>query len=174
MGGESDAAELLKDRIERDVGIGIHFLLKAQQKSKRNNMLGAVPGMYSGKRPVANEDSEDEDEDFDLAEVRVDYVQHSLSAVMAYEVYLQNKLETFQDRKGFHEKVHEKVQKVAHHVKRQIDIATASSVFVNYAILASSSLFVCIVVILAYVPWSMIPCLRGCRRRRKRRKKRRE
>jgi len=171
LGGESDAAELLKDRIERDVDMGIRFLLKAQVKNTQKNMLGAVPGMYSGKRPVSNDNSEDEDEDFDLAEVRVDYVQHSLSAVMAYEAFLERKLEKLRGDKAFHEKVHEKVKKVAHHVKRQIDVATASSVFVNYAILASASLFVCIAVCLAYVPLSLIPCLRRCHRRRRRKRR---
>ena len=179
LGGDSDDTELLRDRIERDVGSGIRFLIKAQQKNDRNNMRGAVPGKYTGKIPVlpasANparyEESDDEekhDSDFDLAEVRVDYVQHSMSAVMAYEAFLLDKLEKRYNQKGFHEKVHEKVHKAVRHVKHKFDAATASSAFVNYVILGAVCLLFSIVVCLAYLPWSWIPCLgkRGRRRRR--------
>jgi len=178
---KGDATELLRDRIERDVEMGIRFLLKAQQKSDRNNMRGAVPGKYTGKRPVLStkynragriahddqEGSEDDDEDYYIAEVRVDYVQHSMSAVMAYESYLLNK--TQQKRKRFHEKIHEKVHNIAdpilHHVRKKIDTATRSSTFVNYAILVAVGFLILVMVGLAYCPASLLPFSRRYPRR---------
>ena len=182
---KGDATELLRDRIERDIEMGIRFLLKAQHKSDRNNMRGAVPGKYTGRRPVfsttknnraAHDDqkgSEDDDEDYYIAEVRVDYVQHSMSAVMAYESFLLNK--TQQKRKRFHEIVHEKVHNVAdpifHHVRRKIDTATRSSTFVNYAILVAVGFLVLVVVGLAYCPASLLPFSRRYPQRRRRGKR---
>lgn len=190
FGGGGDGAELLKDRLERDVDTGIRFLLKSQQKNDANNMRGAVPGNFNGRKPVLppgssssheedasksksnsnDESSEDEehDEDFELADVRVDYVQHSMSAVMAYEAFLIDKLAKRHKGKAFHEKVHEHVHKVVHHVKHKIDVASASSTFVNCAIMGSVCLLLTIVVCLAYLPWSAIPFLGRPRRRRRR------
>jgi len=174
---EGDPTELLRDRIERDVGMGIRFLLQAQQKSNQNKMRGAVPGMYTGKTPVlphlGKEDSsnseDEEDEDFQIAEVRVDYVQHSLSAVLAYEAFLKARANEAGARKGFHQAVHETVRKVAapiiHHVKRRLDMVTRSTTMVNYAVLCSVVAFVAAVVGLAYCPGFCF----GRRRRRKRR-----
>jgi hypothetical protein len=179
FGGDSDATELLKDRMERDVGMGIRFLLDAQQKNNHNEMRGAVPGMYNGRKPVVsssrageNSNDESEDENYDLAEVRVDYVQHSMSAVMAYEKFLLKKMEKQHKKKAFHEKVHEKVHKVVHHVKHKFEAATASSAFGNYCILGAVCSLVTIVVCLAYLPRSMIPFLGRGRRRKRRRVKR--
>ena len=181
-GNHADATELLRDRIERDVGMGIRFLLEAQQKTDQNSMRGAVPGMYSGKKPAAlsksnddeEEGSEDGEEDYHLAEVRVDYVQHSMSAVIAYESYLLSK--TQQAKKRFHEIVHEKVRNVAdpilHHVRKKIDTATRSSTFVNYSILALLLCFVVAVIALAYCPLSILPSSRSHRTRRRRLKRR--
>lgn len=204
FGDEHDATELLKDRIERDMDMGIRFLLTTQQKSDRNDMRGAVPGKFTGRQPVfpihraeSNDDDpistkagtyenenenepESEDKDFNLAEVRVDYVQHSMSAVMAYETFLLDKLEKRHAQKGFHEKVHEnvhkvheKVHKVVHRVKLKINTATASEVFVNYAILGAICLLAIVVICLAYFPWSW-PRFLARHRRRRRRVKREE
>ena len=65
----------LRERMVRDVQLGIDFLLRSQQQTNENNMKGAVPGMF----PPNN------DYDLEHSEVRVDYVQHSMSAVIAYE-----------------------------------------------------------------------------------------
>eukprot|EP00536_Pseudo-nitzschia_multiseries_P003496 jgi/Psemu1/301994/fgenesh1_kg.54_\ len=139
-------------------------------------MRGAVPGMYTGKTPVlpskedaSNSEDEHEDEDYQISEVRVDYVQHSLSAVLAYEAFLRAKGQEANAKKGFHEAVHETVRKVAapiiHHVKRRIDTATRSSAMVNYAVLSAVVTLVLAVVGLAYCPGLCF----GRRRRRKRR-----
>mmetsp|Transcript_6369 Transcript_6369/g.15272 ORF Transcript_6369/g.15272 Transcript_6369/m.15272 type:complete len:200 (+) Transcript_6369:208-807(+) len=171
----NDATELLKDRIERDVDMGIRFLLQAQQKSDQRNMRGAVPGKFTGKQPVfsAKGGNDEDDEDFDLAEVRIDYVQHSLSAVMAYEAYLLDKIEKRNAGKAFHEKVHEKVRSVAdpiiHRVRNHIDKATSTDANVNYGILGAMGLLVLAVVCVAYMPWI---CCSSRHRRRKRRIKR--
>jgi len=180
LGTEDDAAELLKDRIERDVGMGIRFLLNAQQKNDHNNMRGAIPGKFVIGDPQPPEQhhsgSSDEEHDlaFDLAEVRVDYVQHSLSAVIAYESFLLGRLEKNHGEKAFHEKVQE-VYKVYHkvkrHVKHRFDIATASQAFVNYAILGSICFLVSVAVCLAYSPCSIFSFLAGRRRRRRRNKR---
>jgi hypothetical protein len=179
FGGESDATELLKDRIERDVGTGIRFLLQAQQKTDRNGMRGAVPGKFTGRKPAAlpassaessNDESEDEqnDKDFHLAEVRVDYVQHSMSAVMAYETFLLDEMEKRHEQMAFHEKVHQVVHHAVRHVKHKIDTATASSAFVNYVILGAVCLLVTVVMTLVYLPSSWIPfSARHYRRRRR-------
>jgi len=187
FGPETDATELLRDRMDRDIELGISFLLRAQQKHNQNEMRGAVPGKWTGRAPRSqngsnddNSNSEDEsnsekeskDPDFSIAEVRVDYVQHSLSAVMAYEAYLLDKLDQEHNSKGFHEKVHEKFHKVAHHVKHHIEKAKASSVFMNYAIIAALGALITLAVCLAYQPFAYVPfprlfLLAGHRRRRR-------
>lgn len=64
----------LRDRIWTDVTYGVNFLLAAQQTNDDNNMRGAVPAKFPSRPQAAG--------DF---LVRVDYVQHSMSAVIAYE-----------------------------------------------------------------------------------------
>ena len=171
FGGESNASELLKDRIERDVGMGIRFLLKAQQKTDFNLMRGAVPGRFTGKKPAALppvSKEEEYDEDYDMAEVRVDYVQHSMSAVMAYEAFLLDKIGKRHEQLAFHEKVHHAVHHAVRHVKHKFDNATASAVFVNYAILGAVCLLVTIVLSIVYLPTSWLPF--SARRHRGRRR----
>ena len=162
FGSEGDATELLRDRIERDVGSAIRFLLRAQLKSDYNNMKGAVPGEFI---------SENLEPSGNAAEVRVDYVQHSMSAIMAYEAFLLDKIEKRHNQKAFHERVHEHVHKAVRHVKHKFDAATSSSAFINYLILGTACWLVSVVVCLAYLPWSWIPFF-GQRSRRRRRVKR--
>lgn len=171
---EEDATELLKDRIERDVAAGIKFLFQAQVKSDFHNMKGAVPARFTMKKlsPPPNDDERQEDEDFEYAEVRIDYVQHSMSAVMAYESFLLRKKEEYQNNKAFHKRVNEHVRKAVNHAKHRIHKAASSSVFVNYAILATVCVFVLLVIGLAYLPWSWIPILGGRSNRIRRRVKR--
>ena len=168
--GEEDATELLKDRMERDIAIGIKFLLKAQVKSDFHNMKGAVPGRFTLKKlsPPPNNDGHEDDEDFEFAEVRIDYVQHSMSAVMAYERFLLDKKMQHENNKAFHRRVKDNVHKAARHVKHKINNAASSAVFVNYAILATVCIFVILVIALAYLPWSWIPILGRSKRRRRR------
>ena len=174
---KGDATELLINRIERDVGSGIRFLLKAQLKSDNYNMKGAVPGKFTTRTklsppPHSSKSGEsDDDEDYDFAEVRVDYVQHSMSAIMAYEAFLLDKIEKNHNQKAFHERVHENVHKAVRHVKHKINKVASSSLYVNCIILGSVCCLVILVVCLAYLPLSSIPFF-GKRRRRRRRVKR--
>lgn len=62
----------LREKMRHHIELGIGFLLQSQQQTHHNNMKGAVPAVY----PAETEDD---------GEVRVDYVQHSMSAVIAYE-----------------------------------------------------------------------------------------
>lgn len=62
----------LRERMMRDINLGIDFMLQSQQQTDENNMQGAVPFKF----PMKYESD---------MEVRVDYVQHSMSAVIAYE-----------------------------------------------------------------------------------------
>ena len=171
FGTEGDSTEPLINRIERDVGSAIRFLLRAQFKTDYNNMKGAIPGQVTTEKLDLPEYGEDED--FDFAEVRVDYVQHSMSAVMAYEAFLLEKMEKRHNQKAFHERVHEHVHKAVKHVKHKFDTATSSSVFVNYCILGAVCLLFSFAVCLAYLPWSWISFL-GRRSRRRRRVKRKD
>ena len=168
--GEENATELLKDRMERDIAIGIQFLLKAQVKSDFHNMKGAVPGRFTLKKlsPPPNNDELEEDEDFEYAEVRIDYVQHSMSAVMAYESFLLDKKLQHENKKAFHKRVNDNVHKAVRRVKHKINTATSSAVFVNYVILATVCIFVVLVIALAYLPWSWIPILGQSKRGRRR------
>mmetsp|Transcript_22243 Transcript_22243/g.52345 ORF Transcript_22243/g.52345 Transcript_22243/m.52345 type:complete len:244 (+) Transcript_22243:39-770(+) len=68
----------LRDRIFEDVSQGIGFILSSQQTSTENNMLGAVPVRFPKKTDSALKDSS----------VRIDYPQHSMSAVIAYETHV--------------------------------------------------------------------------------------
>jgi hypothetical protein len=69
----------LREQIWDDVTLGIQFLLQAQQTSTENNMRGAIPVKFPHRF----------DSDY---EVRVDYVQHSMSAMIAYEKMLHKRL----------------------------------------------------------------------------------
>lgn len=74
----SDAENIskpLRKRIVEDVSLGIQFLLSSQQTIVENNMLGAVPERFPVGVSNADKDSN----------VRIDYPQHSMSAVLAYE-----------------------------------------------------------------------------------------
>ena len=71
-------AKPLRERIFEDVSKGIEFILSSQQTSTDNNMLGAVPIRFPPKADSAVKDSS----------VRIDYPQHSMSAVIAYETHL--------------------------------------------------------------------------------------
>lgn len=86
----------LRERIWDDVTLGIQFLLDAQQTSTDNNMRGAVPAKYPYKK------GDDDDDDM---EVRVDYVQHSMSAVIAYEqmITMKGRLSVSSTTKYSHE-----------------------------------------------------------------------
>jgi hypothetical protein len=69
--------ERLRDRMLFFIQLGINFLLDAQETDTTYNMHGGVPARF----PPESEDDKD---------VRVDYVQHSMSAMIAYETYLQS------------------------------------------------------------------------------------
>ena len=75
---EENVVKPLRDRIFEDVSQGIEFILSSQQTSTENNMLGAVPVRFPPKADSALKDSS----------VRIDYPQHSMSAVIAYEAYV--------------------------------------------------------------------------------------
>jgi len=78
VGEEEHIAQPLRERIEESVALGVRFLLDAQQSSTENNMQGGVPACY----PVKHTDD---------AYVQIDYVQHSMSAMMAYEKFVHDK-----------------------------------------------------------------------------------
>ena len=151
-------------------------------------MRGAVPGKYTGQHPAnekfyesnlghaadadadaASEDEEDsEDEDYDISEVRVDYVQHSMSAVMAYESFLLNKKNQKEEGKRFRDKVNEKVHRVADNMKHKIDDVTRSSTFVNLALLCIVVFLMLAMIGIAYFPLSSLTRRKHRRRRVKR------
>jgi hypothetical protein len=70
-----DMAERLVDRMRHDIRLGARFLLESQETDEGNNMHGGVPVRF----PALDHRSK---------EVRVDYVQHSMSAMIAYEKLL--------------------------------------------------------------------------------------
>ncbi|KAL7564533.1 hypothetical protein ACA910_017687 [Epithemia clementina (nom. ined.)] len=70
--GDGKEELLLKDQVEQVVHYGISFLLDSQQIDTTNGMQGAIPKKYPH---VAVDDNI----------VRVDYVQHALSAMIAFE-----------------------------------------------------------------------------------------
>ena len=69
--------ERLQDRMLYFIQLGVDFLLESQEENTSYNMQGGVPAVYP-----ADSDKK--------KEVRVDYVQHSMSAMIAYEKYLQS------------------------------------------------------------------------------------
>ena len=182
--------ELLRDRIEDDVTWGIQFLLHAQHTTNEKGMRGAMPGkVQPGVAHPATEETEheaaeeesssDDPEDPLLTEVRVDYVQHSLSAVIAYEAYLLQKDKVQQDQKHRHssfntklsDKVHnvqatvtehvhtaqDKVHHVTDHVKQRLrtqnSTTTPMDTFINVALLLGILLFFFVIVVyVLYVP----------------------
>ena len=75
---KENVAKPLRERIFEDVSKGIEFILSSQQTSTDNNMLGAVPVRFPPKADSAVKDSS----------VRIDYPQHSMSAVIAYEKHV--------------------------------------------------------------------------------------
>ena len=72
-----DKAEKLVDRMRHDIRLGVQFLIDSQETDDSHNMHGGVPVKF----PAENHHSR---------EVRVDYVQHSMSAMIAYEKLLQS------------------------------------------------------------------------------------
>ena len=177
--------ELLRDRIEHDVTWGIQFLLHAQHTTTEKGMRGAMPGKVrpqikggTSHEAAEEESSSDDQEDPLLTEVRVDYVQHSLSAVIAYEAYLLQKEQVHQDQKhrqSFHtnmsDKVHkvqatvtehvhtaqDKVHHVTDHVKQRLrtqnSTTTPMDTFINVALLLGILLFFFVIVVyVLYVP----------------------
>jgi hypothetical protein len=72
----------LRDIMVRYIEIGVDFLLDAQQTEEANNMKGAIPA----RSPIIK--------DVDSA-VRVDYVQHCMSAVIAYEALRRGSGQTY-------------------------------------------------------------------------------
>lgn len=103
---EEDVAEPLKDRMMFWIRHGADFVLNSmEQEDKGNhNMVGGVPKIYPPKR---KEDKE----------VRIDYVQHPMSAMIAYEQML--------NREGLYAPK-AKIQRVASAVKRNIRKVAAS------------------------------------------------
>jgi hypothetical protein len=83
IGLDEDHVENLRKRMYRDIRIGIKFLVYSQETVETLNMHGGVPLKYP---PDGDKNKE----------VRVDYVQHSMSAVIAYERLLLSK-----SRSGF-------------------------------------------------------------------------
>lgn len=73
--------ERLRDRMLYFIEMGVDFLLESQETDTTYNMHGGVPAKYPTKRE-------------DDKEVRVDYVQHSMSAMIAYEKFLENEKRT--------------------------------------------------------------------------------
>jgi hypothetical protein len=74
-----DKMENLRDRMIYFIELGIEFLLSSQETSTINNMQGGVPVKY----PITEHQGS--------REVRVDYVQHSMSGMIAYERLLLSK-----------------------------------------------------------------------------------
>jgi hypothetical protein len=81
-----DKAERLVDRMRHDIRLGVQFLIESQETDDSHNMHGGVPVIF----PAENHHSR---------EVRVDYVQHSMSAMIAYEKLLLS--ERHRKRLGF-------------------------------------------------------------------------
>jgi hypothetical protein len=75
---EEQIVKPLRERIVEDVTQGIRFLLSSQQRTTENKMLGAVPERYPKTLSNAHGDGN----------VRIDYPQHSMSAVIAYERFV--------------------------------------------------------------------------------------
>jgi len=181
-GHEGTTTELLQDRIEHDVAMGIRFLLNAQQQTNTNQMRGAVPGKYnpttksntknrensgSGSADASSsEEEESEEEEDNLSnEVRVDYVQHSMSAVIAYEAYLLQKeakaaAKQRNNNDTFQTKVQEKVHGVTDHLKKQMHrgrhtlttTTKMSETYANVVLVGILLFFVCIILYIVLVP----------------------
>lgn len=81
-----DKAEKLLDRMRHDIRLGIQFLLESQETDDSHSMHGGVPVKFPAETHRSRE-------------VRVDYVQHSMSAMIAYEKLLQSEKQS--KRLGF-------------------------------------------------------------------------
>ena len=184
-GLEDGTTELLRDRIEYDVAMGIRFLLNAQHKSNHNNMRGAMPGKYvppitttttttttnkSNLKKLVdidngdeeNEEEEEEEEQNMTTEVRVDYVQHSMSAVIAYESYLLEKQQRIIDdesgtkKSNFKNKVRGVADHITKHIRSKIhnknNPNATNDTLANFALLGILMFFVLIIIYIAYMP----------------------
>jgi len=183
-GIEDGTTELLRDRIEYDVAMGIRFLLNAQHKSNRNNMRGAMPGKYIPPKAVVdsnvnNDDTDTDDEEDDeeeenmTTEVRVDYVQHSMSAVIAYESYLLEKQQRIidessdginnnsNDNNNFKNKVHDVADHITKRIRSRMILPNTmtttmtnnnNDTLANFALLGIILFFVLIIIYIAYMP----------------------
>ena len=180
-GLEDGTTELLRDRIEYDVAMGIRFLLNAQHKSNHHNMRGAMPGKYvppitttttttnksNLKKLVdidnGDEENEEEEEEQNMTtEVRVDYVQHSMSAVIAYESYLLEKQQRIIDdesgtkKSNFKNKVRGVADHITKHIRSKIhnknNPNATNDTLANFALLGILMFFVLIIIYIAYMP----------------------
>jgi hypothetical protein len=147
IGEEEGIAQPLRERIEESIEYGIKFLLDSQELASNNHMDGGVPERYPIKNPE------------DDANVRVDYVQHSMSAVIAYEQYVQEKKHSggklvrqgMKKLKKFRENV---VAKVHHKkgVNRGDAVITNADAGVNMFLLLIVSALILGVVVMVYRP----------------------
>lgn len=99
----------LKERILQFVEHGADFVLRAMEESSTHaSMHGAVPVRFFADDPSVELRTKD-------TEVRIDYVQHSISAMMAYEQLLlhEGPYASWASRK-------EKLQKAASHVRHKV------------------------------------------------------
>jgi len=95
---EGPNAESLKERILYFVRHGADFVLQSMAMTSPHGMEGGVPGHFP---PQSHRDNE----------VRIDYVQHSISAMMAYEKMLKHEGPyAFHSRKEHIQHVATKVQ----------------------------------------------------------------
>ncbi|KAL3896351.1 MAG: hypothetical protein SGARI_007197, partial [Bacillariaceae sp.] len=147
IGEEEQIAQPLRERIEESIEYGVKFLLDSQELASNHQMDGGVPERYPIKNPEQD------------ANVRVDYVQHSMSAMIAYEQYVQEKKHSggkllrkgMKKLKKFRESVVEKV----HHKKglnRGDAVIVNADAGMNYFVLLIVFALILGVVILVYQP----------------------
>ena len=105
-------------------------MLDSQETDTRYNMQGGVPARF----PPESEDDKD---------VRVDYVQHSMSAMIAYETYLQSGREK---KTGAGSKVR---QMIANNKHLRIDGAEGDSTLLTIG-------FLLVIVLVGIAAFSMI------------------
>jgi hypothetical protein len=144
VGEDERVVQPLRERLEEVIEYGVKFLLDAQELSTSNLMQGGVPARY----PIKNAD--------DDANVRVDYVQHSMSAIIAYERYLLEKKSGtklmrngLKKLKNIRDNVAGKIHSKHHKNRGDAVIADAGT---NYVLLAFIFAVIAAVVMLVYKP----------------------
>ncbi|KAG7339085.1 hypothetical protein IV203_025815 [Nitzschia inconspicua] len=146
IGEDEHIAQPLRERIEEIIEYGVKFLLDAQELSSINNMQGGLPERYPIKDP--------EEE----SNVRVDYVQHSMSAIIAYEQYvLEKKRGVKLVRQGVKniKKLRDKVADRIHRPRRSSRgdaVVAGPDAGINYVLLAICCILILTTVVMVYKP----------------------